>query len=229
MAWLPMYLLQTDVELINDWLNQEEDIAFLVSNGGKKWIAKKQHDVISDIGTQLIGNVETAYFNYSITPEDLEKMKKTTMPNFAEYYLWHIPSGPLPCLNQNPTKIKFTKQDHNDEAVIADPWAGWIEQRTGANSRIPYFGPGHPGVIHLEIKLPASDIIPMSYFGWIGNHYKIIGSGADKSTEKFWNKLRRMTKKVATHIPISNNLNRKKEAYAFPAAYEEILKGRPCQ
>jgi hypothetical protein len=40
MAWTPMYADEQDFQVIRDWLNNEEEIAYLVSNGEKKWIAK---------------------------------------------------------------------------------------------------------------------------------------------------------------------------------------------
>jgi hypothetical protein len=199
MAWLPMYLLEKDVEFLNDWLNQEEEIAFLVSDGQKRWIAKEEHNILADIGTQLFGDGHGFL-----------------IPNFVEYELWHVPSGHLPLL------------DSNEDGKIDNPWLGWTELRTGVNSRIPYFGAGHPGVIHLEIKLPHDEEIRMSNFGWIGNHYKIIGNGAEPTTEKFWNKLRRMAKKVGTQIPRCNVSDGKKEVFAFPTAYTEIKNGRLC-
>ena len=39
MAWLPMYLHGNDLELLREWLNAEKEIAFLISNGERKWIA----------------------------------------------------------------------------------------------------------------------------------------------------------------------------------------------
>ena len=208
-----MYLMKPDIEFLNDWLNQEEEIAFLLSNGDKKWIAKKQHFILPDIGTQKFG--EGYDFN---------------IPNFVEYNLWHIPSGPLPFLGENKSvKLIFKKEDWKDEAYIPNPWFGWTELRTGANERIPYFGAGHPGIIHLEIKLNDDDGgIPMSGFGWIGNHYKIIGNAAEETTEKFWNRLKKMAKKVGKQIPRGNNTNCRNEIFAFPAAYAEIQNGRPC-
>ena len=202
MAWLPMYLLDKDVDFLNDWLNQEEEIAFLISDGRKKWIAKKEHNIASDIGRQ----------------------------KFGEYNLWHVPSGLLPLLgaNKDGVKLKFGKEDWDKDGKVENPWLGWTEIRTGANSRIPYFGAGHPGVISLEINLPHDPEIRMSNFGWIGNHYKIIGNGAEQTTEKFWNKLRRMAKKIGTQIPRSNAQDGRKEIFAFPNAYEEIKNGRPC-
>ncbi|RFM27501.1 hypothetical protein [Deminuibacter soli] len=213
MAWIPMYLLDKDIDFLNDWLNQEEEIAFLVSNGHKKWIAKKEHTIKNDIGNQNFGDG----YNFVI-------------PNYAEYNLWHIPSGqlPLPEANNGSVTLKFHKEDSNEDGKVDNPWLGWTEIRTGANSRIPYFGAGYPGVIHLEINLPHDQEIRMSNFGWIGNHYKLIGNGAEQTTEKFWNKLRRMAKKIGTQIPRSNTLEGKKEVFAFPTAYEEIKNGRPC-
>ncbi|HYG50877.1 MAG TPA: hypothetical protein VD905_08230 [Flavobacteriales bacterium] len=213
MAWTPMYLLREDIAFLNDWLNQEEEIAFLISQGHKKWIARKQHDILTDIGTQKFDD------GYDFVILD-----------FVEYNLWHISSGPLPLLESNSggVKLKFNKKDWNDDGKITDPWSGWTEIRTGANSRIPYFGAGHPGIIHLEIKTSDNGEIPMSSFGWIGNHYKIIGNGADQTTEKFWNKLKRMVKKIGIQIPRGNLTEGKKEIYAFPTAFKEIQNGRQC-
>jgi len=208
-----MYLLDKDVEFLNDWLNQEEEIAFLISDGHKKWIAKKEHEITADIGRQKFGD------EYDFV-----------IPNFVEYNLWHVPSGPLPLLDADlgGVILKFSKDDWNEDRSVKNPWLGWSEIKTGRNSRIPYFGAGHPGVIHLELNLPHDQEIRMSNFGWIGNHYKIIGNKADQSTEKFWNKLRRMAKKVGTQISRSNHPDGKKEIYAFPTAYNDIKNGRPC-
>ncbi len=213
MAWLPMYLLAEDAVILNDWLNQEEEIAFLVSNRQKKWIAKKEHNITADIGTQKFGD------GYDFV-----------IPNYAEYNLWHIPSGGLPLLNANTdgVKLKLDKEDWEEENKIENPWLGWTEMRTGINSRVPYFGAGHPGVMHLKINLAHDPEIRMSSFGWIGNHYKIIGNGANELTEKFWGKLKRRCKKIATQIPRCNHPTAKKEIFAFPAAYAAIKDGTPC-
>jgi hypothetical protein len=200
MAWIPLYLVRQDLELLNDWLNKEEEIAFLVKNGAGKWIAKKEYKIIDEIGTQTfrgIGNFP--------------------MANFIEYNLWHIPSGQLPLIG-----------DGTSDTFITDPWAGWTENRQGYNHRVPYFGSGHPGIISLQIRLADDGEIPKSSFGWIGNHYKMIGRPAEKSTELFWNKLRRMVKKVSIQVPTANRPNWKKEVFAFPIAFNEIENGRAC-
>jgi hypothetical protein len=38
--------------------------------------------------------------------------------------LWHVPSGPLPLL----------REKGRPEGIVDDPWAGWTEERTGADS-----------------------------------------------------------------------------------------------
>ncbi|RZJ99936.1 MAG: hypothetical protein EOO46_21500, partial [Flavobacterium sp.] len=177
MAWTPMYLEREDVKTLNDWLNQEEEIAFLISNGHKSWIAKHQHQILSDFDDS----------NYCL----------------VEYNLWHIPSGPLPFL-----------QDFGEAKEITDPFRGWIEGRTGANSKVPYFGAGHPGIISLQVRTSKSHEIPLSNFGWIGNHYRIIGNGAQDSTEKFWKKLKGTIKKMSEQIPRCNYELGKKEIFA---------------
>lgn len=191
MAWTPLYLQKQDIKTLNDWLNQEGEIAFLVSNGNKSWIAKKQYEILPDLDNPDFG--------------------------FLQYNLWHIPSGSLPLL-----------QNNGEPKEIIDPFEGWIESRTGANSKVPYFGAGHPGIISLDIRISNSHEIPISNFGWIGNHYKIIGNGAQDSTVKFWNKLKRSIKKLSKQIPRGNYESGKNEIYAFQYALMEIEKGREC-
>jgi hypothetical protein len=215
-----MYLLEPDVEFLNDWLNAEEEIAFLVSNGPGHWIAKKEHAILPDIGTQTIGR--GLYSN--IPPEMAAEIK---IPGFVEYALWHIPSGRLPLLTDGPVKLKFKKEDWETKDTVGDPWRGWKELRSGANPRVPYFG-DTTSVLHLKIQLPLAEVISMSGFGWIGNYNSIIGNRAVPSTEKFWSRLRRMAKKVAVHIPRANRNDIKKEIYAFPSAYSAIRSGRLC-
>ncbi|MEJ7661800.1 MAG: hypothetical protein WKG07_20585 [Hymenobacter sp.] len=196
MAWIGMYLLQPDVELLNEWLNKETEIAFLVSNGPNQWIAQERRNIVDDLGKQL----SSREHNFS-------------RPDYAEYNLWHVPSGDLPLL---------------EGSIIPNPWAGWTEIRDSRSSRVPDFGAGHPGIIRLEIKLQPVNEIPISNFGWIGNHYRIIGFPAERSTEIFWKRLRGAIKKMSTQIPRSNDTQGKNEIFAFPAAYQEIKNGRPC-
>jgi hypothetical protein len=111
-------------------------------------------------------------------------------PN-APVEMWHVPSGPLPLLG---------KERDDPVQEIASPWNGWTEQRPGADKRLPYFGPGWPGVMTLNLQLvskrtqsePASSqkapsAIGLSNLGWIGNRYNIIGSAAKPETVRFCN------------------------------------------
>src|SRR5437762_2206676 len=91
--------------------------------------------------------------------------------------------------------LRLKEEDWKYEHTISHPWEGWTELVTGNHSNIPYFE-SHPGIINLFIIPPDSYRIYISHFGWIGNHYSILGSKANPSTEKFWKRLRRMVKKV---------------------------------
>lgn len=62
----------------------------------------------------------------------------------ARYCVWHIPDKPLPLL----------PPDYRHRPTVApDPRHGWKELQAGKNRSVPYFGPGHPGVIRLVVRL----------------------------------------------------------------------------
>lgn len=48
MPWLPIYATDKDLQNIFSYLNDEEEVAFLVANGAGRWIARKSHDYIGD-------------------------------------------------------------------------------------------------------------------------------------------------------------------------------------
>jgi hypothetical protein len=48
MPWLPIYATEQDLHNIFAFLNDDEEVAFLVKDGPEKWIAKKNIDYVSD-------------------------------------------------------------------------------------------------------------------------------------------------------------------------------------
>jgi hypothetical protein len=129
--------------------------------------------------------------------------------------LWHVPSGPLP--------LSVSGRGEPDEE-IPDPWAGWQVEHGGT----PWFGPGHPGVYWLNARVPiAPEPIAMSSIGWIGNHYRSIGSPAAPETERHWKALRRWAGRIAERIPRVGPIDGPgKEIFAFPSALAAIKAGR---
>ena len=211
MAWIGMYLLKDDLEFLNDWLNQEDEIAFLISNGYKKWKAVKEFDLWQDLQVNELDYDGNIY----------------SFPQFyRQYLLWHVTGGSLPLLKPIEGGVKLF--DDTPEEIIDNPWAGWTETRTGADPFRPYFGAGCPATISLDLNLNSETEIPLSHFGWIGNRYKLIGSPAEETTEKFWKRLRKMISKVSTKVSRQNSNDYKPEIYAFPNAYKAIQKGQPC-
>ncbi|XDD41695.1 hypothetical protein AB3N58_10270 [Leptospira sp. WS60.C2] len=136
--------------------------------------------------------------------------------NLERYTLWHIPTGALPLLIEG--------SDRDD--LILNPYEGWEEKRTGADSTIPYFGSGHVGIIHFNNRT-NKDInkIGLSSFEWIGNYYRIIGSPADISTEIWWKKFRKKISKLSTKIGRKDES--KAEIFCFTNAYKKIKEGMP--
>jgi hypothetical protein len=183
---IPFYADATDFRTIHSWLNECEELAFIVTDGPQKWRA--------------VNSV------------------RELMPGRA--CLWHVPSGPLSLLYPEPScKIE----------TIIDPWSSWRELRPGSDTSRPYFGAGDSGIIWLYVH-PTSRIdsegIGFSWFEWIGNHYRILGSGANPATEKFWRGLRRWVKKRTKNIPRAGPLDGPSpEVMAFPSALARFEAG----
>lgn len=134
--------------------------------------------------------------------------------NFKKFCLWHIPSGPLPLLLEGSEKVE----------LIKNPFEGWEEKRTGANSTYPYFGAGHVGIIHFNNRTNLkNNSIGISSFEWIGNHYRIIGFPSDKSTEIWWKNLRKKIAKLSTKIGRTDEA--KPEVFCFSNAHKKIKDG----
>lgn len=187
MPWLPLYADEEDFRVVHDYLNQKEDVAFIASDGPRRWRA--MHTIPRMDGVRIC--------------------------------LWHVPSGRLPLLHPHPSKVVD---------FICDPWSGWMELRTGAESTCPYFGAGHPGIIWLNHR-PTAQLVPngigLSSFEWIGNRYSLIGNPAPKATEKFWQSLRRWAKKSAVMIPREGAVDGPHpEIWAFPSALSAFRSGK---
>jgi hypothetical protein len=186
MPWIPIYADEEDFGMVLNFLNQCDEVAFIVSDGPRRWRA-----------TQTIPRMGA-----------------------ARICLWHVPSGPLPLLHPPPSKtVDF----------VEDPWIGWTELRT-VEGNCPYFGAGPTGIIWLDQR-PRSKRVPegigLSSFGWIGNHYSIIGSRAPEVTERFWQRLRRWAKKNAIKVPRSGAVDGPNpEIWAFPSALTAFRSGR---
>lgn len=184
MPWLPLYADKHDIDNLFEWLNAEESIAFIISDGPKRWIA----------------------------------VQTLEAPCSGRVCLWHAESGPLPLLRKLLP-----------DGRIRNPWKGWTEKRTGADSSSPYFGPGHPGVYWLNVNTTSKDAedgIGLTSFEWIGNHYKCIGNAAPIVTKKWWERLRRHVKKTATRIPRWGPIDGDgAEIWTLPSAFNSIENG----
>ena len=131
--------------------------------------------------------------------------------------LWHVPSGPLPLLRSSPNL---------PDAEVLNPWAGWTEERTGADATTPYFGAGHPGVFWLNLRIQSRQtgyVCGLSSFEWIGNRYSIIGSPAPVVTAKRWAKLKRQIGRIAKKVPRGGRTERTPpEIWAFASADAQL-------
>lgn len=140
----------------------------------------------------------------------------------GKYSLWHIPGGALPLLSTTSARADTT---------IANPFAGWTEQRMGTDDAIPYFG-NIPNVFELRKSTGGSefpDSIGLSSFGWLGNRYRSLGLGASAATERWWRQMQRWIKQAAVRkIPRWESPTPPAvEIWVFPSAYARIRSGSP--
>jgi hypothetical protein len=134
--------------------------------------------------------------------------------------LWYVPSGPLPLM---------AAARGDCLGVIDDPWTEWTEQRQGADPKQPFFGPGHPGIIWMNVHERSQsqpDAIAISSIEWSGNRHS---NGSDAVLAKrFWASLQRWMSRHATKIPRSGGLDGEPaEIYALKNALAEIQTGTP--
>ena len=199
MPWLPLYLLDSDIDVLNNWLNKDEEVYFVQQVNRSQWKLVKEMQIKKDDyynkyrlwhlpsgqiplirkrdpleGFQLL---ETEQYEYVANP--FEPWSGTPCGNLSE----------LPFFGDDESKV-FTLTIHNPD------------------------NPLHP--------------IPISGMEWQGNYYKMIGKEATEASEKWWKRLRAFVKKNSIQIPRSNDPSMKNEIFAFPIAMEAIKKGREC-
>ena len=149
MANMNLYIDETGIKLLLEFINNCEETAYIVKIGKNQWIAK-------------------------------DKLFSIPAPNI--FYIWHKNSG------FNPSTKLFNR----------DPYKGWKGPK-GADSRLPYYGPGEPALYLFEY-IPCCEQKNILKIGWIGNYYKSIGKPAPAVTEHWWRKLREYVKKNSTKI-----------------------------
>lgn len=154
-----------------------------------------------------------------------------------KYSLWHIPTGSLPLY-----------PDPEGNQTMPNPWEGWIELHPGADPTIPYFGPGHPAEIRLELWLRHqpytdveratlkaldywyigdTDLFRVSDFQWIGDRY----GAAPSQTWQWWQRLTAWMSQNA--IRIGNFEDRDEDTkeleecnfWALPSAFSKLKTG----
>lgn len=138
----------------------------------------------------------------------------STVENLANgrYALWQHTGDPLLLTPPAPAW---------DHTLIADPWAGWKEERTGADPTLPFFGQGDSSVFYLDwYPTPMQDppVLRLTSFGWIGSRYQ----KAPPATLRCWNRLKGWIKRSAEGLT-----DIRTTFWAFPSALEKLRGGMP--
>ena len=196
MAWLPMYLHGNDLELLCEWLNAEKEIAFLVSNGERKWIA------VDRVEKPLI---EGKYILWHIPSGPIPVPGKGAASRVLIKDPW---SGWQEKRQAPHLSIPFSTSYQHGPVITGHP--GVIELKLW-----PYGLPRE--------RENGKRIVGLSGFGWLGNYYWAIGRTAHPQTKRWWQRLRRWVAKTATRIPMIGPIGHPKPLiYAFTEALRAI-------
>jgi hypothetical protein len=126
MAWLLFFADEDDRRLLLDRLNEDPEIAFIVSDG-------LVHPEASDTRPSSTGGYRRRW-------KAVDRVDELT---YGHHSLWHAPAGPLPLVAEASSRGAALTAWRN-QPPIADPWSGWIEERSSAGLAEPLFGVSAP-------------------------------------------------------------------------------------
>ena len=237
MPSLTFFADERDAPMLIDWLNRDAEIAFFVPDGP----VDPLEAYVTGVRDLLGATTEAAFLYPSFTLADAGRHHRWNLVSTVErlrdgkHVLWHVPSGQFPLHPERATN-----------GAGSNRWKGWTEHRFG-DPTVPYFGPGHPAAIYLELwtrhrryskeeraSLPVlfsywngeRDLLVVSTFAWNGDRY----SRASRAAGKWW---RRLEAWIAAHAaPVcdlleadSGNWDRPWNCWAFPSALQRLKNG----
>ena len=201
-----MYLDLADLPLLEQFLNDDDQIIYVVKTG------ESQFQTLKSLTLRPFMRTGESQF---------QTFKSLTLQPFMRCVLWHLPCGDIPAdcrdaegrITTDPS-IKHLGAIQLTLQVRPGKYQTLVPRLTGDGSDLCTF--------ESDIAIGRSD------FGWVGNRYSIIGKKANPETARWWNRLRRWVSKQAIKVtwdgPIDGTDPR---AWAFPAAYSAIKSGTP--
>lgn len=208
-----MYLIEDDLPLLNEWLNKEAEIAFIVPIGFNQFRAVSEFDLLKNIQSSIEFLSDSHIYE---SPPLL----------FRQYLLWHIKGGPL-MFNKVGDPYLMPLTDSEVKGELINPWNGWKDIRVSPDPLHPSCDLNPFVTFTLHLNLIADLGLSTSSFLWmVAGESKMAGNGVAESTHQLWRRLGRYLSKTATSIPFQNNKVWKAlQVYAFPKALEKIHAG----
>lgn len=195
-----------DLRLILSRLNNDPEIAFIVSDGKSKWIAKNQTNHLDD----------GRYYLWHIPSGKLPLFKKGGGDILGKHLR---------------NRMNIPKRPVVEAGWIEKPFEGWKELCPCSNPTIPFFG-STPIIVEFIVQTNGTETpksIGLSAFGWIGNRYCVIEKPATKEMGNWWRRMNQWISKTAIEkIPRWGPIDGPNpEIWAFPSAYNRIKDGSP--
>jgi hypothetical protein len=211
---LPIFADEFDAPHLVDWLNGEEDIAFIVSDGPQRWKAVRKVSGIKN-GRHALWHVPSGPLPRVKKYGDTEPIanpwrgwkerhpgRDSTTPWFggvctSVFNLELNTIWPPDWVRVNPESVaafvvmRLDSSASEEEADLETVW----DTPTGSDE----------------------PILGLSHFDWLGNHYRLIGYGASPLGIQWWKRLRRWVARSSTRLQAGRF-----SFWAFPSALEKL-------
>lgn len=241
MGWLPIFVDEPDAKLLIDWLNQEDEIAFLMSVGRGKWKAESSVADLKDGEYSLwhipSGPLPLGYSNYD------QRIIANPWQGWTEPLSDGIQSFGIDVaiLDGEGSKLESEIEPlpYKNELYTNPLYTDYLARHdTGSQTR-PNSGVNCPGVFWLtlntrhqpyskqELTQPSifdarlmrgKEIISVSDFQWRGNRY----SPAPRETQRWWRRLKYWVARQAVRLTPSSV---RWSFWAFPSAFGKLKNG----
>jgi hypothetical protein len=199
MPCISIFADEEDAKVLLDWLNSEEEIAFIIpditqDSPQQKWKAIRTIDSFND----------------------------------GKYSLWHISGGLLPFVNvpDSPQVVFDSWKACIEQHASANSTKTYFGLGHSAEIRLELWLRHHPYSETEKTTLPVliswwmenKDLLAASDFQWIGNRYE----QAPQQTHRWWKRLKVFVARKAIRLTPSGQ---RWSFWAFPSAFRKLKNG----
>lgn len=218
MPQLTMFLYGEDFTTLLNWLNNEPDIAFIVTDSHNRWKAVHHIDHF-DEGFQLLWHIPSGDLPIAPRPGPIHLRPQYTMVK-DPWTGWDDPYAE----ERQMQRLAISGINYDQVSTGKISVADFLTH--------PYFRK-QPNIaqstvtmdlnLYMKSYMPnLENVICKSWLHWRGNYYRSIGYEANPLAVKWWARCKRWITKQSVRV---TSVTYTPHPFAFPAAYELIRNG----